>query len=357
MPQRGKPAREVEHPLVSVIIPAWNAEATLLETLESAAAQTYPNIEIVIVDDGSTDRTAAIAAEFCEREPRAKLVRQENRGLSAARNRGVQESSGPWIAPLDADDLWHPAKVEKQVRAALEAAEEPGFVYCLYRDIDARGYVLGSGPRTAFNGSAFQRLIYQNTIHTLLLSRSAAERVGGYDESLRASEDTMIQLAIARHYPVAGVAEHLVGYRKRPDSMSRDTDLVIRSWRGVLRSHAAQGAKISPRLTRWMEALFRRLRAEEALGQGDYGKALRLFTGAVLRDPLRWGSYTLYRMARTAARLARGRRRRSPLLFSEVDPQTYVSSDPDEIWFLVALLDRLESRRLKGLAASETLER
>ena len=107
-----------ERPLVSVIIPAWNAEATLLETLQSAASQTYPNIEIIIIDDGSTDGTAAIARDFCAGEPRARLVRQDNQGLSAARNRAVAESRGTWIAPLDADDLWHPTTVEKQVGRA-----------------------------------------------------------------------------------------------------------------------------------------------------------------------------------------------------------------------------------------------
>src|SRR5438067_5755150 len=101
---------------VSVIVPAWNAEETLLETLESAAAQTHRNLEILIVDDGSTDRTGDIAAGFCASEPRALLLRQDHRGLAAARNRAIDEAKGDYIAPLDADDLWHAQKIERQLQ-------------------------------------------------------------------------------------------------------------------------------------------------------------------------------------------------------------------------------------------------
>ena len=105
-------------PLVSVIIPAFNAGESLRETLESAARQSWQHLEIIIVDDGSTDQTARIAADFCAADERAKLISQSNHGVSAARNRGIAETRGAWIAPLDADDLWHPEKVERQLAAA-----------------------------------------------------------------------------------------------------------------------------------------------------------------------------------------------------------------------------------------------
>jgi glycosyltransferase involved in cell wall biosynthesis len=111
-------------PLVSVIVAAYNAEATLAETLRSALAQSYRPVEIILVDDGSTDRTAEIASSFAE----VILIRQANAGVAAARNAGIRASRGEWLAPLDADDLWHPAKLERQVAAALAAPELPGFV-------------------------------------------------------------------------------------------------------------------------------------------------------------------------------------------------------------------------------------
>lgn len=357
MPGRGLHGSGNEQPLVSVIVPAFNAENTILQTLQSAAAQTYPSLEIVIIDDGSTDRTRAIASEFCAAERRARVVGQQNAGLSAARNRGVRESSGPWIAPLDADDLWHPTKIEKQVKAALAAPEEPGFVYCLYQDIDEQGFIIGSSPPWAFAGAALKRLTYHNTIHTLLLSRKAIDRVGGYDEGLRACEDTMIQLAIARHYPVAVVREHLLGYRKRPGSMSRDTDLVIASWRGVIRRHAADGADLPPALMRQMEGLHSKILAEDRASKGAYAEALVHFSRALAHDPLRWGGYAGYRLLRTAVRLARRRRPRSRrLLFSEADPCTFVPADPDALGAIAGWLDRQEERRLRRLERDEALE-
>src|SRR5438270_8611564 len=94
-------------PIVSVIIPAWNAEETLKETLISVASQTHRSLEIIIIDDGSTDKTANIAADFCGSDCRARLIQKARGGLAAARNTGIDEANGSWIAPLDADDLWH----------------------------------------------------------------------------------------------------------------------------------------------------------------------------------------------------------------------------------------------------------
>lgn len=347
-------------PLVSVIVPAWNAEATLAETLASVAEQTYRHIEIIIVDDGSTDRTAEIASEFCARHFHARLVRKSNEGLSLARNCGITHARGEFIAPLDADDVWHPTKVEKQVRAALDADHPPGFVYCWYQAIDEQGFVLGSGPRWAFDGPAFQRLAYINPVQngsTPLLSRSAVLEAGGYDPALRACEDVMIQLRIARGEPIACVPEHLVGYRKRAGSMSSDTILVVRSWREVHRKLVAEGAGIPPRVLRWAEGFFNLALAEHMVKTGSYLRALPAFLSALRHDPYRWGAYLAYRLARTAARLARGRKPRpARLRFDELDPNAVVVSDPDELRALEGLLRRIDERRLARLARSERME-
>lgn len=344
-------------PLVSVIVPAWNAEATLSETLASVAEQTYRQIEIIIVDDGSTDRTAEIAARFCSTEPRARLVAKPNGGLSSARNRGLANAVGQWVAPIDADDMWHPTKLEKQVQAALGAQAPPGFVYCWHRDIDEQGFVLGSGPRWAFEGAAFKRLAYQNIIHTVLLSREAVDRVGGYDETLSACEDVMIHLRISRVYPVACVPEHLLGYRKRPGSMSRDTDLVVRSWRAVHRALVADGADLPPNLSRWTEGFFAMVFAQRSAAEGSIGRAFAQLLRALSKDPLRWGAYLLYRVVRTAVRIARGRRPRPTRLhFSEADPRQDIPFDPDELPRLAKLLRTIDERRLARLARAERLE-
>lgn len=356
MAGRGPAGGTADEPLVSVIVPCWNSEDTLLETLESVARQTYRNIEIVIVDDGSTDRSAALAAEFCAREPRARLVRQENRGLGGARNRGIAESSGPWIAPVDADDVWHRTKIEKQMRAVRAAAEEPGLVYCFSRHIDGESRVIGSGPSWVFNGAALKRLAYEIVLHTIF-SRAAVEAVGGFDERLQAAEDTLMNLRIARYFPVAAVPEYLIGYRIRPETMWRSIDLMIDSWWDVLRHVRAEGAKIPPYVMRWIEGHLHKVLAEERLAHQQHLQALKHILIAIGYDPIRWGGYVLYRIARTATRLIRGRRRRPERIpFTAIDPQAILRSDPDEVAFLARLLTGLDAARLRRLAAQERLD-
>src|SRR5215218_7122776 len=114
-------------PLVSVVIPAFNASKTLGETLKSVQQQTYDNLEILVVDDGSHDDTSTIVAAVGKLDPRIHLLRQPNKGVASARNLGISKATGGFIAPIDADDLWHPTKLEKQMRMMLEAGSDLGF--------------------------------------------------------------------------------------------------------------------------------------------------------------------------------------------------------------------------------------
>src|SRR5438874_4376035 len=101
--------------LISVIIPAYNAEQFIERTIDSASQQTHRNLEIIVVDDGSTDQTASIVKRLTKKDRRLRLIRQPNAGVAAARNRGIKESRGDYLAPLDSDDLWHHTKLEKQL--------------------------------------------------------------------------------------------------------------------------------------------------------------------------------------------------------------------------------------------------
>lgn len=345
-------------PLVSVIVPAWNAAATLRETLRSVSQQTYANLEILVVDDGSSDETAAVAQEFCQSEPRARLIRKENGGVASARNRGIEEARGEWVAPIDADDLWHPTKIEKQLGAAVSAPEPPGLVYCWYRVIDEHGKVVGSGPRRTFVGRAFNRIAYRNPVEngsSLLILRSAALGVGGYDSSLREEgaqgcEDVMIQLRIARDYPVAAVPEYLVGYRARPDSMSGDRRQILRSWTMVYERIDAE-ARLPHNLMRWYRADVYATMAEDSAMRGRFADASTKFAKALLLDPVRWGTYLVYRAARMAVRSVRGARPGpDPLPFDRADPTAFIPRDADELRSLRHLLDLIDAGRLRRLA-------
>src|SRR6267142_4272392 len=126
-------------PLVSVVIPNYNCGRFLAETLESVFAQTYPNVEVIVVDDGSTDDSLNVLESFAAR---VRVVRQANQGVSAARNAGIRESRGAFVAFLDADDLWHPEKLTKQI--AVFANPAVGLVYCAVEYIDEQGRSLGT---------------------------------------------------------------------------------------------------------------------------------------------------------------------------------------------------------------------
>jgi glycosyltransferase involved in cell wall biosynthesis len=344
-------------PLVSVIIPVLNAEATLAETLRSVAAQSYSNLEILIVDDGSTDATPVIAEAFCALEPRARLIGKENGGVASARNLGIAEARGEWVAPVDADDLWHPAKIERQVAAALAAPARPGFVYCWFRVIDGTGRIIGAGERWRVEGRALGPLAFRNIVgngSALLLSRAAALEVGGYDESLRARqaegcEDVALQLEIARRYPVAFVPEYLVGYRFQPDSMSRNADSMARSWQ---LAHERVRGEVPAKVLRFNAGVRSLALAEAKAHQGAWKAALSLLSMAVRNDPARTGVHLLYRFCRLAARLGRGRRTPPPLEhFNDADPRAELRLDADELIGFARLLERFDQNRMERLGA------
>lgn len=207
-------------PLVSVVVPMFNTERYITAAIDSTLHQTYASLEVVVVDDGSTDRGAELVLAI--RDPRVRYVHQPNRGLSAARNRGIQEARGEVIAFLDSDDLWLPKKLARQVEAL-----HGGVVYSdayLMRD---GGHVDGTiGERVRLPRNArFEDLIEQNVVPVLttILPRRLLEMHGGFDETLRSAEDLELWLRLA----AAGVEfralpEPLAVYRIRPGALSSD---------------------------------------------------------------------------------------------------------------------------------------
>lgn len=230
--------------LISVVVPAYNAEDFVERILASVLGQSHDNIEIVVVDDGSTDQTASIVKRLAADDKRIRLVQQENSGVAAARNAGIRASRGTYIAPLDADDLWHPSKLEKQLGAFSGKNSDLGLVYTLYRTIDADDMVINSSARHRAEGWVFLQHLNQNFIgngSSLLVPRAIIEEVGGYSSRLRRQgaegcEDFFLQLNIAAKYRFGLVPEFLVGYRRTPGNMSRNFVRMLLSRRLVLES-------------------------------------------------------------------------------------------------------------------------
>ncbi|WP_162560150.1 glycosyltransferase family 2 protein [Methylotetracoccus oryzae] len=290
----------MNRPLISVIIPAYNAERTLADTLDSILAQTYGNIEVLVVDDGSTDATAAIVLDYAQRDVRVCLLQQPNGGVAAARNQGLAAARGDYVAPVDADDLWHPTKLEKQMAVMLAGGPELGLVYTLFRAIDEHGRIVWTPPGYACEGWVLARHTYVNFIghaSSLLLRKSVAVEAGGYEPGLRAAgaqgcEDYLLQLRIAGRYRFGCVRECLVGYRQRPDSMSSQAGKMLRSYRLALSLIEAERPGLPARLARWSIANYATVLAPTLARGGRVMQALGLFARAAIGDPVA----TVYRV-------------------------------------------------------------
>lgn len=251
--------------LVSVIIPAYNASAFLREAIESALAQTYRKLEVIVVDDGSRDNTAAVVESLAVRDPRVRLLRQPNAGVASARNLGLAVSRGGFIALLDADDLWHPEKLARQVAVIRRGSPRLGLVYTWSSVVDEAGRVVdrrGCGvPR--YEGEVYAALVLWNFVgnaSTPLIRRRCLAEIGGFDVGLRARgaqgcEDLKLYLAIAERYEFAVVPEFLVGYRQTATSMSRSVWQMKRSHALVLADVRRRHPELPGRLFRWSRSL------------------------------------------------------------------------------------------------------
>lgn len=178
-------------PLVSIVIPVYNGERFLNESLESVFAQTFRDYEVVCVDDGSTDGSCALLKEY---GARVRVIQQANAGQSAARNAGVRHATGVYVAFLDQDDRWYPSKLAQQV-AILNTAPDVALVHCNYDMIDADGRMLLAGAALVERASALAsplgRLIGETLVFpsAMLLRRDIFQRVGGFCHELRGFED------------------------------------------------------------------------------------------------------------------------------------------------------------------------
>jgi glycosyltransferase involved in cell wall biosynthesis len=209
-----------DRPAVSVIIPTYNSASFLRETIESVLGQTYSDFEVIVVDDGSTDETERVMRSF---GARVSYVKQENRGVSAARNHGIKLARARYVAFLDSDDLWVPQKLAEQI-PLLDEDPEIGLVYSDWAVVSKRGATEPSfhTSRPAASGHVFNELVQTGFILTsgTVVRRSCLDDVGDFDESLSVAEDYDLWLRISYRWKVAVVNKALVIKRSWDGSLS-----------------------------------------------------------------------------------------------------------------------------------------
>ena len=224
-----------EATLVSVVVPCFNQARFLGEALASVARQSYPHREVIVVDDGSTDDTAGVAA----RSAGIRLVRQDNRGTASARNRGFHESRGQCVVFLDADDRLLPDALGAGVDA-LHACPECGLVYGHVRLLATDGASRGCPPQMAVPRAHYRELLSRNFIWTpgaVMYRRTVIDAVGGFDPRAGGSADFDLNIRIARRWAIRCHGELVLEYREHVASQSADPAYMLRSAMTVRRRH------------------------------------------------------------------------------------------------------------------------
>lgn len=239
------------HHLVDVVIPAFNAASYINKTLESVAIQGDVVQSIIIVNDGSTDNTTQIIDAFFQKHPHltVNLIHQENQGLACARNTGIKAARAPYIALLDADDVWLAHKLSAQL-AIFRQSSDPklGLVYCAYELIDQESKpILGKNfiIHPYLRGQVSSRLQTGNFISgsgsSVLIRASVFQDIGHFDETLVASEDWDMWLRIAQKYTFDYVDRVFVQIRVHPNNMQKDFSRMLTSDLAMLNKFCQHG--------------------------------------------------------------------------------------------------------------------
>jgi glycosyltransferase involved in cell wall biosynthesis len=235
-------------PLVSVIIPCFRQAQFLKEAIESVLLQSHPRVDVVIVDDGSTDNAREIARAF----PGVRYLRQRNQGLAAARNAGIGLSAGDYLVFLDADDCLMPRALE----AGLDAFHlhgRAGMVAGHHQSMDVRSQFLAPARFDNPGETTFLSLLRKYSLGppgVMLFRREVIKRLGGFDASVNPAADYALALRVARHYPIWHYEEPVLNYRRHGTNMTGNSAAMLgatmtvlrRQWRHARGSHEGRQA-------------------------------------------------------------------------------------------------------------------
>lgn len=210
---------------VSVIIPTYNSAKYVVEAVESVLAQTYKDFEVIVIDDGSTDETEQVMRRY---QTPVRYIRQQNGGVAVARNRGIAESCGKYVAFLDADDTWLPHKLERQLEALRQQSPHRA-CYSAFTVVDSELNPMGIS-RSQRQGKALEDLLMRGnvigSICTVVCERSLFENIGGFDPELSQCADWDMWVRLAAKTEFLYLDEPLVTYRQHGSNMSRNAPLL-----------------------------------------------------------------------------------------------------------------------------------
>jgi glycosyltransferase involved in cell wall biosynthesis len=285
-------------PSVSVVIPLYNTERYIAESVGSVLAQTFTDFELIVIDDGSSDRGPEIARSF--KDPRVRVITQDNRGLAGARNSGIRAARAPLVGLLDADDIWHPEKLSRHV-AHLAANAEIGVSFSHSRLIDDAGAPLGLQQSPSVDrqcdivelfcrnpvGNGSSPVIRRATLDAIAFNEPKLGRTCWFDESFRQSEDIECWVRIAATTPwrFGCVAAPLTDYRITGGGLSANVEKQLGTWRRFRDKVRAYAPALEAEHGRRAEAYQLRYLARRAVKSSDGTVAYRLIREALKLHP------------------------------------------------------------------------
>ncbi|ETX11205.1 glucosyl transferase [Roseivivax halodurans JCM 10272] len=278
----------------SLVVPAYNVESTLGETIRSLLAQTHSDFEIIVVDDGSSDRTPQVAQSF--KDPRIQLVQQPNRGLAGARNTGIAHARGRYIGFCDADDLWRPTKLAAHV-AHLEARPEVGISYSGSLLVDAEGRATGLAQRPRLRDVTAAHVFKRNPIgngSAAVIRRAALDAIAyrpegeqtrdwWFDETFRQSEDIecWMRMLLSTDWEIEGITGLLTRYRVAPGGLSSALNRQYVSWERMVEKLTPIAPTFMAQHVGAARAYQLRYLARRAVSAGDGPAALENMQGSI----------------------------------------------------------------------------
>ncbi|OKH34566.1 glucosyl transferase [Calothrix sp. HK-06] len=284
--------------IVTVVIPAYNASEYLAETITSVLQQTFANFEIIVVDDGSKDNTMDIVHSFSQQDSRVKLISQKNQGVSVARNTGIKNAQGEFIAFLDADDVWLPQKLALHVQH-LSDNPSLGMSFGRVEFMNSDGRLTGQRSNPRLKDITPQHLYQENpavTPSNAVIRRRVLEQIGGFDLDLSGFADVELFLRVScKGCQVEGLDEVLVLYRTSTGGMSSQLHRMEEEWNCLNRKVQYYAPEIVKKHYNQAKAMLLRYLARRALrlsistkvGVNYMNRALLSEWTLILREPRR----------------------------------------------------------------------
>lgn len=284
------------NPRFTVVMPAYNAAAYLPQTIESVLSQTFTDFELIIIDDGSKDNTAAIAYNYQEKDKRVKVLPQSNQGVSATRNKGIDRSNSKYIAFIDADDKWLPDNLSFHLQH-LEQNPDLGVSYGKVEFLHPDGKHTGKIARGRLKALQPQHFLYNNptmTVSNLVVRQQVFQEIGCFDCTMKYSEDLDFLFRVAcSHWRIEGIDRVLLGYRTTQGGLSSQLYKMEEGWETLIAKARVRApelvekhySKARSNHLRYLARRAFRLRLASQVGVDFLNRALNSDWQLVVREP------------------------------------------------------------------------